>query len=85
VENHETECLLCGQLIDTPPAFVKAVKSLLADIEDMQAGNWFGGFSEYTEDYDEFLVTVEWPNLAISAQRVRDSLQLLYVEEPEHE
>lgn len=57
---------------------IKAVKSLLSDIESMQfRPNWFGPFSEFEEeDNERFMtaMTVEWPNLVISADAVKAEL-----------
>jgi hypothetical protein len=55
---------------------IKAVKSLITDIESMQlpTPNWFGHFSEGEEvEYDGF--AVEWPNLAISLAAVKALLE----------
>ena len=57
---------------------IKAVKSLLSDIEAMQdrgrrSDEWFGRFSEFNvTEMDGALV--EWPNLAISADAVKVEL-----------
>lgn len=63
---------------------IKKVKSLLADIESVQMAPgigheggqyWFGPFSEFDNNIES--VTVEWPNLAISAQEVKVTLAKL--------
>lgn len=56
-------------------ALIKAVKSLIVDIESMQGNapydsNWFGPFSEI----DEVAGIVEWPNLAIQLELVKREL-----------
>lgn len=59
---------------------IKAVRSLLADIEAMRCkpdgkkdtGQWFGPFSEWENGYEE--PNVEWPNLSISADAVKKQL-----------
>lgn len=61
-------------------ALIKALRSLIIDIEAMGAGNkrnWYGPFSEFEEeDNTRFMtaMTVEWPNLAISLERVKAEL-----------
>lgn len=57
---------------------IKAVRSLLSDIESMQPhcnndNYWFGPFSEI----DEYNNLVEWPNLAISAEDVKKALEAI--------
>jgi hypothetical protein len=56
---------------------IAAVRSLLNDIESMQGDGrgWFDGFSEYRDDGET--VAVEWPNLEISADRVRAALDTI--------
>lgn len=59
-------------------ALIKAVKSLLSDIEAMEyRPDWYGTFSEFQEEDDASFITsmtVEWPNLAISAAEVKKIL-----------
>ncbi len=61
---------------------LKAIKSLLNDIEAMRieyAGDdcWFGGFSEYNVDEDgwETSAKIEWPNLAISCDKIEELME----------
>ena len=58
---------------------IKAIKSLLSDIEAMQSERTylFGSFSEYEKDYEDDNVHVEWPNLAIAAADVKAALAAL--------
>lgn len=58
---------------------LKAVKSLVSDIEAMQKNyitgeSWFGGFSNGFESSDDGNIMVEWPNLAISLAEVKKTL-----------
>ncbi|MEQ1950957.1 hypothetical protein [Mesorhizobium sp. CN2-181] len=64
---------------------IKAVKSLLSDIEGMncrapdyaenQSNYWFGRFSEFDNSLESLDgMAVEWPNLAISADEVKKAL-----------
>lgn len=62
---------------------LKAVKSLISDIESMRcmpddgrddSGYWFGLFSDYVETGPDEM-TVEWPNLAISLAAVKKLLE----------
>lgn len=53
----------------------KAAEALLVDIESKQKGDcWFGGFTDYAEDTDQGDVEIEWPNLEISAAKLRAAL-----------
>lgn len=54
---------------------IKAVKSLLVDIDGMRVANTnlFGDFSDFELDSDG--VRVEWANLAISADEVVHALE----------
>lgn len=56
---------------------IKAVKSLISDIESMQTRdpNWLGPFSEYEDSEDGDGIDIEWPNLAISVEEVKKLLQ----------
>lgn len=51
-----------------------AAEALLGDIEAMQDGDYFGGFTQWRGTYDGDGVMVEWPNLAISIERLRKAL-----------
>jgi hypothetical protein len=58
---------------------IKALKSLISDIESMQSSgthdsNWFGPFSQHEMGLDD-LMEVEWPNLAISLEAVKAALE----------
>jgi hypothetical protein len=68
------------------PELLKAIQDLLSDINSMRAfpyGNdpkehpkeqyWFGPFSENIVDV-EYDVSIEWPNLLISAKKVESLL-----------
>jgi hypothetical protein len=58
----------------------KAIESLLADIEGMQDPGreyWFGEFEEYDADYESSGASIEWPNLAMGADRLRKALEAL--------
>ena len=68
--------------MDDLTKLIKAVRSLLNDIDDMKAprpfdahrsDHWFGPFSEVAEDYD-FNTNVNWPNLGIAARNVNEAL-----------
>jgi hypothetical protein len=54
----------------------KAAKSLLSDIESMEGDrrHWFDGFSEFRLN-DDGTVAIEWPNLALSAERLREVIE----------
>jgi hypothetical protein len=63
---------------------ISAVKALIVDIESMNcvpentvinddSGYWFGEFSEYQENADGDMI-IEWPNLAISVERLKKIL-----------
>jgi hypothetical protein len=59
---------------------LKAVRSLISDIESMQSTaepNWFGMFSEAVDEFSGSLenVSVEWPNLAISLAALKKLLE----------
>lgn len=57
---------------------LKAVKSLVNDIESMQCVNkdYFGAFSEYDiDDNGRGPVDIEWPNLAISLAAVKKLIE----------
>jgi hypothetical protein len=56
---------------------LKAVKSLISDIESMQQDdpNWFGGFSEFTDGGSLTVMHVEWPNLAISLAALKKLIE----------
>jgi hypothetical protein len=53
-----------------------AARQLLNDIESMAAGSdfEFGEFSEWRQSDDGDGVMIAWPNLAISAARLREAL-----------
>lgn len=75
---------VCQQLLsrfavapeDQKDSLREAVESLLAEVDAMRCGSeqgaWFGGFSETFYEGDE--VSVDWPNLLITATRVRELL-----------
>ena len=52
-----------------------AAEALLGDIEAMQHGDHFGGFTEWRGTFDGEGVMIEWPNLAISVERLRRALE----------
>ena len=54
----------------------KAARQLLNDVEAMAAGTEFefGGFSEWISAGEEG-VLISWPNLAISAAKLREALE----------
>lgn len=54
----------------------KAARQLLNDIESMSAGSEFefGEFSEWRSAGEDEVV-IAWPNLAISAARLREALE----------
>jgi len=69
---------------------IAAVKALLDDIQSMRPrrgvdeenAHWFEGFPEFyveksdsPSDYGQEYVSVEWPNLSISAKAVEDALK----------
>lgn len=55
---------------------LQAVKSLISDIDSMRQGqtDTFGGFSEWSHGDGYETMEVEWPNLAISTDNVKDAL-----------
>lgn len=58
-------------------SLIKALKSMIVDIEAMQVNATsydFGPFSEFTNDIES--VMIEWPNLAISLEDVKKQLLL---------
>ncbi|HEX2167731.1 MAG TPA: hypothetical protein VHG09_10920, partial [Longimicrobiales bacterium] len=50
-----------------------AAEQLLGDIEEMEAGEEFGEFSEWRTGWDGESVLVWRPNLVISAERMRNA------------
>lgn len=54
-----------------------AAKSLLSDIEAMQHGlaGWYGPFETFTTNEWEDTAQVEWPNLTISADKLKKALE----------
>ena len=60
---------------------LKALKSLISDIESMQCGDdhrshWFGPFSEAEDALGESDsdVSIEWPNLSISLEEAKKEI-----------
>lgn len=54
---------------------IKAVKSLLSDIESMQSDYDTALYGVFSEGYTgEEGTSIEWPNLGISASKVRNAL-----------
>jgi hypothetical protein len=53
-----------------------AAAQILGDVESMGAGSpeEYGGFSDWRETSDGETVIISWPNLAISARRLRAAL-----------
>ncbi|MGH7463828.1 MAG: hypothetical protein ACREK1_01555 [Longimicrobiales bacterium] len=51
-----------------------AAEQLLGDIEAMAAGHEFGEFSDWRTGWDGGSVFIRWPNLEISAARLRKAL-----------
>lgn len=64
--------------LDQQNALHRAVESLLAEIDSMRVEcrgtDWLGGFSEAGMDFESNTTAVEWPNLLICADRVRQLL-----------
>jgi hypothetical protein len=56
---------------------INALRSLIADIEDMQikhdTKDWFEGFSVFEYDANATMA-IEWPNLAISVDDAKQAL-----------
>jgi hypothetical protein len=66
---------------------IDAVKALIVDIESMScipddtsfepdSGHWYGEFTEYEEN-DDAEVIIEWPNLAIGVEKIKQILDKL--------
>lgn len=61
-------------------ALLKAITSLLSDVEGMQQRpqtfpEEFGPFSDYDDTGRDDGVTIDWPNLAISKEAVKQAIQ----------
>jgi hypothetical protein len=52
----------------------EAAEQLLGDIGAMRSGAFFGDFPEWRGGADGDGVRIEWPNLSISAERLRRAL-----------
>lgn len=62
---------------------LKAVRSLISDIESMQDDeepNWFNNFGEHVYRDEDDTMSIEWPNLAISVAEVKKLLEPLTIE-----
>jgi hypothetical protein len=58
----------------------EAAKALLNDIEAMVEDKhasfvWFGPFGSFAPHGESLSVVIEWPNLVISAERLREALE----------
>lgn len=64
-----------SEITNTSAEIRAAAEQLLGDVEAMQSGDYFGGFTHWRGTFDGDGVMVEWPNLAISVERLRKALE----------